>query len=63
MPPRTLEAVTTCQKSIPNMAGSKSLRATVPAIVVSMLELKSGDRIRWIVEMPTGRVTVRKEDG
>jgi hypothetical protein len=61
MPAKTLEAVTTCQKSIPSMAGSKSLRATVPAIVVSILELNPGDKIRWSIDTASGRVLVRKE--
>ena len=61
MPARTLEAVTTCQKSIPGMKNSRSLRATVPAVVVSFLELQEGDRLRWIVDLQSGGVTVKAE--
>ena len=61
MPVRTLEAVTTCQKTMPKMANSKSLRATVPAIVVSILGLKHGDKIRWAVDVSTGHVSMSKE--
>jgi hypothetical protein len=61
MPARTLEAVTTWQKSIPSMAGSKSLRVTVPAIVVSILELKPGDKLRWTIDTSSGRLAVRKD--
>lgn len=61
MPAKTLEAVTTCQKSIPSMPGSKSLRATIPAVVVSILELRPGDKIRWTIDTATGRLTLRKE--
>jgi hypothetical protein len=61
MPAKTLEAVTTCQKAIPSMVGSKSLRATIPAIVVSILELKPGDKLRWSIDTASGRLEVSKE--
>ena len=61
MPAKTLQAVTTCQKSIPSMEESKSLRATIPAIIVSILELTPGTKIRWTVDTASGRVTVRKD--
>ncbi|MCI4357193.1 MAG: hypothetical protein L3K18_08690 [Thermoplasmata archaeon] len=61
MPARTLEAVSTCQKTIPSRANSKSLRATIPAIVVQILQLEPGEKIRWVVETSTGGVTVRRE--
>jgi len=61
MPPRTLEAVSACMKSRPELPNSKSLRATIPAIVVTLLELKPKDRIRWSVNLQTGTVLIRKE--
>lgn len=63
MPGRTLEVVTTCQKSIPSMKGSKSLRATVPQVVVQCLRVEHGDRIRWTLDPVTGHVSIRKERG
>ena len=61
MPPRTLEAVTILQKTMPQLARSKSLRSTVPAIVVVLLGLKHGDRLRWAVDPSTGHVSVAKD--
>jgi hypothetical protein len=61
MPVRTLEAVTTCQKTMPSMKNSKSLRATVPSVVVSILDLKPGDRLRWRIDAATGHLAVTKE--
>jgi hypothetical protein len=58
---RTLEADTTCQKTMPSIKNSKSLRATVPAIVVSMLGLKPGDRLHWTLDVATGHVSVAKK--
>jgi hypothetical protein len=61
MPVRTLEGVTTLQKTMPSMRNSRSLRATVPAVVVSLLGLKPGDRLRWRIDVTTGHVSVAKE--
>jgi len=61
MPVRTLEAVTVCQKTMPSVTNSKSLRVTVPAIVVSILGLKPKDRLRWVVDVTNGQVWVSKK--
>lgn len=57
MPARTLAATSTCQKTI---ATSKLIRSTIPGIVASILELKPGSKLRWEVDVQTGRVTVAK---
>jgi hypothetical protein len=57
---RTLEAVTVLQKTMPKRPKSKSLRSTVPAVAVAILGLKPGDRIRWVVDIGTGHVSVAK---
>lgn len=61
MRPRTLEAVTTIQRAMSHEKKSTSVRSTVPTIVVQILGLSAKDRIRWVVDVPSGRVTVQKE--
>lgn len=43
-------------KAFPNRPGSPSLRATIPVGVVEGLKLKSGDTIRWNLEVREGRI-------
>lgn len=38
---------------------SESLRTTVPATIVKLLELKEGDRIEWNLEPAKGRFVVK----
>jgi len=42
--------------------GTNSLRATVPEGIVAYLDLKSGDKLEWRMDMIKGKrvVTVRK---
>ena len=61
MPPRTLQAVTTCSRAMSHLLKSKALRTAVPGTVIQTLELERGSRLRWIVDMAIGKVSVQRE--
>ena len=61
MPLSTFEAVVTVGLNNPQKRESKSLRVTIPAVIAHISALKPGDRLRWSIDLQSGRIEVRKE--